>query len=276
MRRAAARLVNTPEIELWPAALCKARANATARILAQAEVVFRRKRDGRLLAALCSSELRPLVPALWREPGLEAAIAALEVFTARDPAASPFSRGSLPGDAVQAKNAAMGLADDYATTSGLSFHAEPRLLALAGRDRFGRALWLLAPAAQAWAAMRSAALGQGIVLDAISGYRSHTYQRSIFARKFARGLTLGDVLRVNAAPGYSEHHSGRAIDVGTRGEPPAEESFEATPAFMWLQQRAAEFGFGLSYPRDNPYGINFEPWHWCWQAPPSPSAIRHR
>src|SRR5690606_38685754 len=67
---------------------------------------------------------------------------------------------------------------------------------------------------------------------------------------------------VNAAPGYSEHHGGDALDIGTTGESPAEESFEHTAAFAWLQAHAGRFGFALSYPRDNPHGITYEPWHW--------------
>ena len=94
------------------------------------------------------------------------------------------------------------------------------------------------------------------------GRALHAYQLGIIERKRARGLTLDAILKVNAAPGFSEHHSGRALDIGTPGEPAAEESFEHTAAFAWLQQHAAAFGFRLSYPRDNPHGIVYEPWHW--------------
>lgn len=261
-------LVNTPEIELWPARLCRARASTDARRIAGGDIVLRRKRDGRYLAVVGRRGLVPLSPSLARETGLEAAIAALEVLDAPVPACSPLARGTLPGDEVHDANAALGLPADYAQTSGLSFHEEPRLLAFAGRDRYARALWLLAPAARAWGAMRRAALGDGVVLEAISGFRGHAYQRGILERKRARGLSLEDILRVNAAPGHSEHHSGRALDIGTPGEPPAEESFERTPAFAWLQRHAPGFGFRLSYPRDNPHGITYEPWHWCWHAAP--------
>jgi D-alanyl-D-alanine carboxypeptidase len=77
-------------------------------------------------------------------------------------------------------------------------------------------------------------------------------------------LSLADILQVNAAPGFSEHHSGRAIDIGAPGEPAAEPSFERTPAFNWLMQFAPAHGFRLSYPRNNPHGIAYEPWHWYW------------
>ena len=110
--------------------------------------------------------------------------------------------------------------------------------------------------------MREAARADGVHLEAISGYRGHDYQLGIFERKRARGQSVEDILRVNAAPGYSEHHSGRALDISSPGEPAAEESFEKTPAFNWLTEHAANFGFRMSYPRDNPHGIVYEPWHW--------------
>jgi D-alanyl-D-alanine carboxypeptidase len=112
--------------------------------------------------------------------------------------------------------------------------------------------------------MRAAARADGVALEAISGYRGLAYQAGIVARKRARGLSIAQILAVNAAPGYSEHHDGRALDIGTPGAPAAEESFEDTPAFAWLQAHAGRFGFRMSYPRDNPHGVVYEPWHWRW------------
>ena len=87
------------------------------------------------------------------------------------------------------------------------------------------------------------------------------------------GLVLGllgkapcqpDFLRVNAAPGYSEHHTGRAVDIGTPGCPPLEEAFEDTAAFAWLSRNAGAAGFRMTYPRGNPQGVIYEPWHWLF------------
>ena len=75
-----------------------------------------------------------------------------------------------------------------------------------------------------------------------------------------RGPTVAGQCR--NAPGFSEHHGGCALDIGTPDEPPAEASFEATPAFAWLQANADGHGFAMSYPRGNPHGIVYEPWHW--------------
>ena len=172
----------------------------------------------------------------------------------------------LATDDVEHELERLGVDADYVGRTGLSLVPEPGMLTLAGFDRYRRALWLQHSPATAWMRMRTAALSENIVLEAISGYRSHAYQLGIFRRKLASGLSLAQILEVNAAPGYSEHHSGCALDIGAPGDPPAEECFERTAAFDWLMRNAGEFGFLLSYPRDNPHGIVYEPWHWCWRA----------
>ena len=265
-------LLNTPEIELWPAGLLRARGNGHARLLARARRVLRRKRDGAWLAAELEDGLHPLQPGLHREPGMAAATRALR-------AHHPHLRngiehtGVLPLHRLQQRLQLLGLdADAYATRTGLMLTQEPDWLALADFDRWQRPLWLRIDAARAWRHMRNAALADGMVLEAISGYRSHAYQLGIFVRKLARGLTVEEILAVNAAPGFSEHHSGLALDIGAIDEPPAEESFERTPAFGWLRDNAGGYGFSMSYPRDNPHGIVYEPWHWRFDAGATPAA----
>lgn len=259
-------LRNTPEIELWPAGLLHARGNAHARLLARARRVLRRKRDGAYLAAELPDGLHALLPNLHREPGMAAARRAL--------AAPPGHRrnglervGALPLHRLHERLAALGLdADGYVARTGLALVPEPDWLVLAGFDRWRRPLWLRIDAARAWLRLRDAALADGIVLEAISGYRSHDYQLGIFERKRARGQAVDEILTVNAAPGFSEHHSGLALDIGSVDEPPAEASFERTPAFAWLRDNAGGYGFSMSYPRDNPHGIVYEPWHWRFTA----------
>lgn len=260
-------LINTPEIELWPGGLLRARSNHDARALSRARHVLRRKRDGRFLAADLPEGLLPLVPRLIHEDGIEFALDALDAIV-------EYRRegllriGELPLDRIEERLSALGLdCDGYEARTGLALVAEPDRLAHAGVDRFRRPLWLHPGAARAWTHLRQAAWLDGIVLDAISGYRSHHYQLGIFERKLARGLRVDEILTVNAAPGYSEHHSGLALDIGTPGEPPAEESFEHTPAFAWLRANAGGYGYFMSYPRDNPHGIVYEPWHWRYQPP---------
>ena len=265
MRTAPQRLYNSPQIEILPASLLRARSNRDARTLALADCLLRRKSDGQYLAARLPGGLMPLVSRLPDEPGLVAALRVLDGMGIRGQRQAADAH--LPLDGLITQLQGLGLeAGQYAADSGLLLCAEPAWLELAGFDRWRRPLWLTRRAGRSWQRMRLAASADGVSLEAISGYRSHAYQAGIFARKLARGLSVGQILTVNAAPGFSEHHSGRALDIGTPGEPAAEESFEATPAFHWLQAHAGRFGFQLSYPRDNPHGIVYEPWHWCHQA----------
>jgi len=118
--------------------------------------------------------------------------------------------------------------------------------------------------------MVAAAAQDGVVLHVVSAYRSTEYQLGILRRKLDRGQTIDDILRVSAAPGYSEHHSGRALDLTTPGCIALEEEFEHSPAFSWLNASASRFAFRLSFPRGNCHGIAFEPWHWCWHEKPRP------
>jgi len=262
-----ARLLNSTDIELWPARLLRARGNADARLLARADTVLRRKRDGRYLAAALREGLAPLVPRLAREPGIDEALDLLDAQASAEMRIPPREPDVLPLERLHERMQALGIDDGYARRTGLALVAEPDWLLLAGFDRYRRPLWLRPAAARAWQAMRRAAAVDGIVLEAISGYRSHDYQLGIFERKLARGQALAQILEVNAAPGYSEHHGGDALDIGAPGEPPAEESFEATAAFAWLAAHARDHGFAMSYPRGNPHGIVYEPWHWRYHAP---------
>lgn len=161
---------------------------------------------------------------------------------------------------------ALGVPRDYGRTRGLVLVREPRELASIGRDIHDREQWLAPRAARAFARLRAAAQADGVELQVVSAFRSARYQLGIVARKCERGLAMDEILRVSAAPGYSEHHSGRALDLSTPGFAALEEEFEHSPAFAWLTRHAARFNYTLSYPRGNAHGIAYEPWHWCWHA----------
>jgi len=123
----------------------------------------------------------------------------------------------------------------------------------------------LAPeAAHAWSRLNKVAEQDGITLIVVSTYRSLEYQRALIERKLEKGQPILEILSLLAPPGYSEHHTGRALDLTVDDCPPCVERFENTDAFSWLENNAADFGFRLSYPRDNPYGFVYEPWHWAF------------
>lgn len=161
---------------------------------------------------------------------------------------------------------ALGVPVDYGRRHALRLQREPRRLAPIGLDIHGREQWLAPRAASAFVRMRASADDEGIALHVVSAFRSASYQLGILQRKHARGQSIAEILAVSAAPGYSEHHSGRALDLTTPGYPALEEAFEQSDAFAWLGRHAQRFGFRLSYPRDNRHAIAYEPWHWCWHA----------
>lgn len=134
----------------------------------------------------------------------------------------------------------------------------------AGLDLYDRDLYLARPAAEAWMRMQSAARLDGIDLIAVSGFRSARRQQQIIRRKLDAGQQLIEILRENAAPGHSQHHTGFALDLADdRNCEPLTEAFEQHRAFDWLSRRAAGFGFSLQYPRGNSHGFIYEPWHWA-------------
>ena len=161
---------------------------------------------------------------------------------------------------------ALGVPRDYGRARKLRVQREPMRLVSIGPDIHGRTQWLQPRAARALARMREAAARANLELQIVSAFRSIEYQIGIVERKRARGLNMDEILRVSAAPGYSEHHSGRCVDFTAPGFPALEEEFERSAAFRWLQRNAMKYAFTLSYPRRNIHGIAYEPWHWCWHA----------
>ncbi|HEY5040530.1 MAG TPA: M15 family metallopeptidase [Verrucomicrobiae bacterium] len=137
-------------------------------------------------------------------------------------------------------------------------------LASIGNDIYGREQRLAPIAASAWHKLKTAAERDAVSLQPVSAFRSVAYQRQIIERKLASGQTWEQILRVSAAPGFSEHHTGRAIDITTPGCKPLTEEFELTSEFAWLVRHANNFGFSMTYPRDNQQGVIYEPWHWTF------------
>ena len=116
--------------------------------------------------------------------------------------------------------------------------------------------------------MREEARKDGIYLVFLSGYRSKNLQNEIFySLKSFRNQEAAERARVSAPPGYSEHSTGFAIDIGdaTQRETDFEPEFENTEAFKWLINNAAKYHFKLSFPKDNKY-IDYEPWHWRYEG----------
>ena len=109
------------------------------------------------------------------------------------------------------------------------------------------------------------ALKKNIYVD--SGYRSAGRQFFLFCYYLANenNYSLRENSKWVSLPGYSQHNDpvNTAVDFIT-GKGVNNASFEAEPEYKWLQKNAAKFNFYLSYPKDNPFGLSYEPWHWQW------------
>ena len=161
----------------------------------------------------------------------------------------------------------LGIPPDFARRAERRVQPETKRLVFIGRARDdGRILRLTPRAAAAWRRMQSAAAKDGVTLLPLSAFRSVSRQTVLIRRKLAAGQTIADILRVNAAPGCSEHHTGRALDLGSPQSMRLTAAFARTREFRWLKRHAAQFGFHLSYPQGNRQGVAYESWHWCWRA----------
>lgn len=128
-----------------------------------------------------------------------------------------------------------------------------------------RPLKLRKAAARQFRAMSASARASGVAIVPISGFRTIKDQQHLFFDvKAQRGQTATKRAEVSAPPGYSEHHTGYAVDIGD-GRAPATNlstSFEKTRAYKWLSVNAARYSFELSFAKNNRQGVSYEPWHW--------------
>lgn len=160
----------------------------------------------------------------------------------------------------------LGIPTNYHKTTKLACFCAPKNLVSIGNDVFGRSQQLEKYAASAWIEMREHALADGETLQVVSAYRSAEYQAEVIERLLDKGELIENILQRVAAPGYSEHQSGCALDLTAPGFEAVEEEFEESTAFVWLTKFAEQHGYQLSYPRNNPYGVIYEPWHWCYRT----------
>lgn len=130
------------------------------------------------------------------------------------------------------------------------------------------------------------AAGSAYNLSAASLYRSYDLQVRLYERQVqyakSQGYT-GQAAEDKAAtvvtrPGTSEHHTGLAVDVLGSGYSSLEQSFDQTPAFAWLKEHCAEYGFILRYPKEKEdvTGIIYEPWHYRYVGVEAATEIMQR
>ena len=160
----------------------------------------------------------------------------------------------------------LGILPETVKQRGLPVFFEPVELVEVEATSDGCIHRLIPKAAKAWLAMKQAATDDSVEMYLISGFRSIDRQAALIEAKLNQAEPISEILKVLAPPGCSEHHTGRAIDIGARGFAGLDEAFENSQAFKWMQDNAQRFGFSLSFPRGNPWGYQYEPWHWCYEA----------
>jgi len=152
---------------------------------------------------------------------------------------------------------------------------EGELTGVGNYRQTGRMVKMRADAAAAFLNLTGQARSDGVEIIPISGFRSREYQETLFRKAVVKYGSEEAAARWVARPGRSEHQTGLAVDLGDGGNPACdvEPPFEETPAFHWLEQNATRFGFELSYPRNNPQGVHYEPWHWRFVGAPEAKQI---
>lgn len=103
----------------------------------------------------------------------------------------------------------------------------------------------------------------GLILLALSGYRSYEYQKKIY-EGYVETYGQYNADRFSARPGHSEHQTGLAIDVTSESaDKKLIPEFGNTKEGIWIQENAHRFGFIIRYPldREKDTGYTYEPWH---------------
>lgn len=105
---------------------------------------------------------------------------------------------------------------------------------------------------------------EGLQFNLQSGYRSYNFQTNLYNRYVQQqGQAVADTQ--SARPGFSEHQTGFAADVGSASNPgcDVEACFGETAEGKWLAANGYKFGFIIRYPKgmDAITGYTYEPWH---------------
>lgn len=159
----------------------------------------------------------------------------------------------------------LGIAPRYAAETDLPLQFPAHRLVSVSPNDYSQSHRLTPASARQVTALFAAAEEDGIDLILASGFRSVVYQTALVQRRLDSGRSLERTLLGTALPGYSEHHTGCAVDIVSRAYPRIGVRFRETDAYDWLSRNAAEYGFRESYPDGNGAGLIAEPWHWFYE-----------
>ena len=126
-------------------------------------------------------------------------------------------------------------------------------------------------AADALNKMFDAAFEDGIELRLRTGFRSYGYQATLY-NSYVKNNGQKEADTYSARPGFSEHQTGLACDLGGKSQNFAlSYDFGKTEEGRWVSEHAHEFGFVIRYTDGETVngkrepgkitGYVFEPWH---------------
>ncbi len=120
------------------------------------------------------------------------------------------------------------------------------------------------------------AKSQGLYLRIVSAYRSYDQQKSLFSGYLKKDKNAN---RYSAEAGHSEHQLGTTIDFGSgEGSDDLAVRFADTREGVWLEAHSPEYGFVMSYPKnqESKTGYIFEPWHFRYVGVDSALQLQHK
>ena len=119
---------------------------------------------------------------------------------------------------------------------------------------------------QAYLKLKSSLELEGIYINLDSAQRTVSYQKKImneFIQKYGPDYAKNYV----ATPGYSEHHTGLALDLYLKvdGVDVVENEDLMKHIEIWtkIHEKISDYGFILRFPEDKKHitGCSYEPWH---------------
>lgn len=106
----------------------------------------------------------------------------------------------------------------------------------------------------------------------VSSYRAWSQQEEMYEEKVGELMSQGldretaeaDAKSHAAAPGYSEHQLGLAVDIVDEEYTELDEKQGDTATQQWLMENCWQYGFILRYPEGKREitGVEYQPWHY--------------
>lgn len=143
---------------------------------------------------------------------------------------------------------------------------EDRIELLETQNYYGESIRVERASFEAYQALQSALLAEGVDIELESCYRSVARQEDLWA-EYEKAYGLDYCRQYVAVPGFSEHHTGFAIDTNLiqKDDQAGEEEKQKERALLWekVHAKLPEYGFILRYMegKDDITGYAYEPWH---------------